>query len=279
MPIDLFAESKIEEKDLFYNNIYHEILNYFYNLTKFSFELSEYNSNRVKIEALKFLYVYTSKHLDLFFNILKTYNYSMKTEISGAILILSQLVDFDKNKNAIKKLLKSPFIQDISFDKNHRFTIYSEEYGKFIFQIASYYFRNNPDMKLYMQNNQLHHLCHQHTYYISQLFESFYSITAFCEAGISGDTFLHSYTYNEKENIIIDLSHNAIFDTETFYSIYTPMEISRTLNKNIDKELKITLENTVQPEDICELFSIALYKYYLKNIGYEGPFEKAPSLK
>ena len=89
-----------------------------------------------KVLAIKEQYIYTSKYVELFFKILELYGYNMRQEIKDALFRLCHLENPRKNKEEIKTSLKSPVIQDISFNGEDKFTIFSEKYGEYVAKLA-----------------------------------------------------------------------------------------------------------------------------------------------
>lgn len=278
MAIDLLAESNELQNISLNNEIYSLALRDFLSKVKTDLNLEKYQTPEEKLERLKIIYIYMSEHLDMFFEILKKYNYYMKKEIKNAAFWLMHLPDYNNNKELIKKLLKSPVIQDISFSPDHKFKIHSQIYGDFIFQPADYYFSNTDSIIDYMQQNTVARNCHNNTYFMSELFGDFYSITSVCRSPFLNH-YHHSYTYDPENDIIIDLCYKAVFEKKSYYDIFCPTEISVILNTEIDRELEITSTNTCQPQDRHHLLRIALYKEYLQKIGYTGSFEDAPNLR
>lgn len=275
MAIDLLKESNELQNSLLNSEIFDLVLKEFVSQVEIPLSLEKYDNPEEKVENLKLLYIYMSEYIDLFFEILKKKNYNMKDEIKKAAWWLMNLPDYNENKELIEKLLHSPVIQDVSFGKDHKFRIYSEEFGEFVFQPAIYYFADNNSVLRYIKNNRMSQNCHNNTYFLSKLFENFYSITSLCTRQFL-NCYHHSYTYNPYDDTIIDLSYKAVYEKNSFYNIFEPIEISRILNSEVEKELEFAILNTEQPERRCELLKIALYKEYLQKIGYTGAFEDAP---
>ena len=260
------------------NEIYDLVLNEFLNSSKKRFIFDENITSADKVRRLKNQYIYTSKDIKIFFNILAKYHYNMKEEIIDAMRNLGYLYDPTKNKKLIKKLLNSPVIQDISFNGKNKFTIFSTQYGIIEFELASSYFKNSPSMTNYMKTNSLPNRCHNHTYFMAHIFPELYSITSQCRYYFKG-FYYHSYTYNQTESAIIDLCYNSIIDKNQYYNIFEPQNISVILNSNVDKELDIINSKTNPESNIYHLLKIALYKEYLQNIRYQGSLEDAPIIK
>ena len=231
-----------------------------------------------KVRGLKDQHIYTSKYNKLFFEILAKHNYNMRQEIKDAMFSLGHLENPSKNKDVIKRLLGSPIIQDISFNGKNEFTISSEQYGDLVMELASYYYRKNQRMTDYMKNNPLPNRCHNHAYFMSEVFADFYAITSLCRYYFK-DTYHHSYTHDTDRNAIIDLCYNGIVDKEQYYNIFQPQDVSVILNSKVAEELSLTNLKTEQYWDRCNLLKIALYKQYLSSAGYQGNLETAPSTK
>jgi len=230
-----------------------------------------------KVRWIKNHYIYISEYVGLFFEIMEKHGYNMRLEIVDAIFNLGHLVNKSQLDEVIKVLIKSPVIQDIRFNGKNRFVIFSERYGHFSFELASYYFRElNKNRKItnYMKKNELAGYCHDNTIFLSIFFPDFHAITSFCPSHFVGTRF-HSYT--KSRNSVIDLCYNCIMDIEQYYRLFQPQEISTILNSEIIKELITVNLKTDQEEKRCALLKIALYKQYLNNINYQGGLRDAPS--
>lgn len=270
----------IEEDGIKINDeIYTLVLKEFEETTKIKNAFLRFNTQSDNVRNLKEQYIYNSKYTELFFKILAKHDYYMKGEIKDAMFDLGHLKNPNRNKKIIRKLLNSPIIQDISFNGKNEFTIISKEYGKFVFELASYYFRENKSVIDYMKNNSLPCRCHDHTYFLSKQFDDFFAITSLCQNYFKDTYYHHSYTHYKDSNLIIDLCHNAIIDKDMYYGIFEPQEISVILNSKVKEELALTNQKTDQPSNRCYLLKIALYKEYLNSIGYQGTIEEAPSMK
>ncbi len=242
------------------------------------FPINEGSTPEEKVTDLKNQYIYTSEYSKLFFDILARHNYDMRHEIKEAMGNLGHLENPNNNKELIKKLLGSPIIDDISFNGKNKFIISSEQYGEFVFELASYYFRKNKRITDYMKKNCLPTMCHEHVYFMSKVFADLYAITSLCRAHFK-DNYYHSYTYDKEKNVIVDLCYNGIVDKDLYYHIFQPQEISVILNSKVAEELALTDLKTDQDPYLHELLKITLYKQYLSNIGYQGDLETAPSTK
>lgn len=227
-----------------------------------------------QLELLKLFYKH--EYIDILFKILNEYNYNMVYEIKDAIFYLGNLKEPNKNKTVIKKLLNSPIIQDISFDGESKYTILSDKYGKFEFELAKYHFQKNNKISKYIENNILPNHCHENVFFLSNVIQDYYSITSLCSCWFKGD-YYHSYTYNQCDDKIIDLCNNSIMDKNQYYKLFEPSELSIILNSNVWNEYVITKCKTEQPIKRCKLLQIALYKQYLNSIGYQGTLSSAPT--
>lgn len=269
--------NSVENKNIARNNdIYRIVLEEFCRESGKSFTfVDETACYGNKVRSLKEEYIYTSRYRELFFEILKRHGYFMRQEIKDAIFYLGNLENPNKNFDVINRYFNSPVIQDISFDGRSRFTIESDRYGKFVFELASILYDKNKKMKEYIEKNHLPNRCHNHAYFMSQIFPDFYAITSLCQSYFRG-VYFHSYTYDKESNLIIDLCSNAVINRDRYYSLFNPRDISVILNSDVDDELCDVLLNTSQPYDRCQLLKIALYKYYLNTIHYNGPLEDGP---
>ena len=274
---EILNSSEIKDEELNIE-IFDLVLEEFLKKSKHNFKFEDCDNSMDKVLGIKADYIYTSKYINLFFKILKKYKYNMKQEIQDAMYNLGHLEDPNKNVEVINKLIKSPVIQDISFNGKNEFLITSKQYGDFAFELASLHFKNNTKMMDYMKNNPLPNHCHMHAYFMSELFKDFYSITSLCKFYFKG-RYYHSYTFDKDSNSIIDLCYNAVIDKDTYYKIFEPEDVSVILNSKVDEELTLTEEKTKQYFDRCYLLKIALYKQYLNSIGYKGDLQNAPNIQ
>ena len=274
---EILNEFEIKNKKLNIE-IFDLVLQEFLKKSKLNFNFINCNDSMEKILTIKEEYVYTSKYVKLFFKILKKYKYNMKQEIQDAMHALGHLDDPNKNIEVISKLINSPVIQDISFNGKNEFLISSKQYGDFIFELASYRFRENDKIVDYIKNNSLPNRCHIHAYFMSEIFKDFYAVTSLCKYYFKV-SYYHSYTFDKDSNSIIDLCHNGVIDKDTYYRIFEPEDISIIINENVEEELALTNERTQQPFNRCNLLKIALYKQYLNSIGYHDTLANAPSIK
>jgi len=214
-----------------------------------------------KLSKLKHRYIYSSEYLKDFFEILEKYNYNPKHEIIGAISKLGTLKDPKQNSELINNLINSPYIDDISFNGNG-FEVFSPQYGKTEFTLATCRYKHNKDMINYIKNNPLPARCHNHTLFVRAVFPSYYAVTALCKAPFKGK-YYHSFSYDSKNDVIVDLCSNAVMDKDEYGAIFNPDIVSIILNSNISQELKITKRKTSQPQERQALLKIALYKQLL----------------
>ena len=269
----------VEKKNIEYNNtIYDLILKEFLDIMDVSVNFYDCETSESKVRSLKAQYVYTSDYVEDFFGLLKKYNYNMKDELKDAMFCLAHLADPNRNKTVITKFLASPVIDDISFNGEDEFLIFSEEYGEFSFKLASTFFKDNERVTNYIRHEQLPNYCHSHAYFMSRVFKDYYAITSLCRYYFEG-AYYHSYTYDKDNNVIFDLCYNSVMDKEKYYEVFQPKDISIILNSEVDKELNLTTSKTNQPVTRMELLRIALYKQYLDSIGYNGSLEEAPCAK
>ena len=273
---DIFRET---EKNSEYENglIAEKIISEFLSLIDKNIAFKNRDDNPItRLINLEKSFVYGSEYIELFFSLLKKYGYNSKQEIIGAIGTLGRLSDPADNGKAIKKLLNSPFIDDISYS-NGIFTITSSQYGVITIDLASHYFRKNREIKNYILNNPLPNRCHNHTLFLRAVMPANTVITSLCSSYFKGG-YYHSYTFDEKEGTIIDLCSNAVIPKETYDFIFEPEEISVVLNSNISRELKITNQNTDQPLERFALLKIALYKQLLTIDAQKQKPESGPVL-
>ena len=268
-----------ETKNAEYNDeLYAQVLQEFLGGITENITFNGTMTSGMKVRKLKDQYIYTSKYVKTFFDILEKYNYNMKQEIKDAMFHLGNLKDPNKNEKLITKLLNSPVIDDISFNGKDKFTIFSDKYGKTDLELATSYFKDNQVVIDYIENTNLPRKCHQHTLFLSELFEDNYSITSLCRYYFRNG-YYHSYSYDKENNKIIDLCFNGVVNKDEYYNIYEPKDISIIPNDEVDIELALTDTKSNQDPSRCGLLKIALYKEYLNFMGYEGTLEEAPYVK
>ena len=251
-------------------------------LKKYGNELDDripYEIGMDKLLKLKNDIIYrTDKLTKPFFDILEKYDYNMRQELVFAINCLGLLAEPENNSELIEFLLHSPVIQDISFDGDRKFSICSERFGDFSFELAYRYFENNELLRTYIKYSELPQNCHAHTQFVADVFPEMYSVSSLCQDYFRGN-YYHSYTYDKEKDVVIDLSSNAVMDRQQYYSIFKPNEICSILNGDLEYEIFIAEERSAQPEERMGLAKLFLYKQYLAQIGYEGDYVDAPYVK
>lgn len=263
-----FQENEITSKDVF---------NQFMSTQNRRFAFSHCDTYIEKVLSLKDEYVYNSKYVKDFFDILEKYDYKMQYEILDAIRTLGFLKNPKSNGNTIKRLLTSPVIDDISFDDKNAFSIFSEQYGTFSFIIASEYFKNNHDVLSYIRKNKPDPRSHYHTYFLSKKFPDDYTVTSLVDNYFCGQ-YYQSYTCDRNSNKIIDLCNNSVMDQDEYNRLVSPQIVSSILNSEVDNELSVVNQKVEFQKINASILKIALYKEYLSSIGYKGSLEDAPSL-
>jgi len=269
------CETALAKKD---EQLYSLVLEEFLKLASPSVDFGYLQTAGEKVRYLQSHYVYNSPYCKEFFDILKKHGYYISEEIKDAIFYLGHLERHNNNKDLITKLLNSPVIDDITFNGKNKFTITSEELGEYSFYVASLYFKNNPIMKEYIRTHELPNKCHQHVYFMSNAIGNTAAVTSICPVYFVGK-YYHSYTWDQKNNFIIDLCSNAIMEKNDYYRLFEPEELSVILSQNIEDELAYTNLKSSQPLSRHHLLKIALYKQYLQSIGYSGSLEKAPYVR
>ncbi len=202
----------------------------------------------------------------------------MLNDIRCAVRRLGNLENPNVNKETVKILLNSPVIQDISFNELNQYTIVSDTCGKFSFDLAKEYFKNDESVLYYMENMSILRRCHDNTKHLTYLFPKFYAVTSLCKNYFDVD-YYHSYTYDKESDKVIDLCSNSIMDKEDYYKLNLPDEVSFILNSDVDREYNLINNYKTTPTssyDLVPLMKVALYKQYLDSIGYYGELEKAP---
>lgn len=271
--------NKLESENISNNEVIFEtILDIYTQTIKKDFIFKGCNNAIDKVLSLKHSYVYDSPYCDIFFDLLKLYGYNFKQEIKDAIDNLGRLENPNDNKAIIESLLKSPVIQDISFNGRDRFTIYSEQFGTTSFTLASSYFNFVEKIKEYIDHEQLNARCHHHTLFLADILPDFYAITALCKYYFYGN-YYHSFTYNPDENVIIDLCVNAVLDKDRYYYLYEAKDIVKTKNSDFSDIMRLVDQKSLHLEDYIAPLRLALYKQYLDYIGYNGSLKEAPSLR
>ena len=252
-PYDILEE--IDEKGREENEqIYKKVYDEFIETTGENYRLY-YNKYSDRVREIKDNYIYTSKYNKLFFELLEKYNYHMEQEILDAIF---DIVYEKRNKDKIiKKYILSPVINDISLEERGKIKIYST-FGDFNYILAEEYFKDNKLISNYMKKNQLRNRCHDNTYFLSRVLKEYYTIASLCKSYFTG-YFHHSYTYDNKNNYIIDLCRKSLIDKKEFDRLYEPKEIIRIKNSDVEKKIEFINRKT-NMYDICEILKIALYE-------------------
>lgn len=211
-------------------------------------------------------YISNPEYIDKLYAILAKYDYNIVYDIKLAIHELAFLSDPNCNKKKIEFLLRLPYIQDISYDSQGSFKIISDELGEFEFICAKYYFMKYCNSILdYMEYSLMKKVCHAHPERLAREMEleKLYTITSLCAFAFKG-SFYHSYVYDAKKNVVIDLTLKSVIDKCAFDKIYTPKEIYRVINRDLQKEIRIADRNTEQSYLRYPVLRLALYKQFLQ---------------
>ena len=221
--------------------------------------------------------LYHSTYIDDFYSILERYDYNTLWDIKEAISRLTNLKRKESNKELIQELLCSKVIDDINMSSKDTFQIYSEKYGQFNCYMASSYLEDEEILR-YMMNNTINNNCHNVTYYLLRNFEDLSAITSHVEDHFHRPMY-HSYAYDEKEDIVIDLCYNLAMDKHDYDRLNGTQVISKVIDSEVLYELAIVDEKTKIPKTWCKLLRIALYKEYLNSINYFGDMVNGPTSK
>lgn len=201
---------------------------------------------------------------NILYSLLSKYNYNFLMDIRDTIGNLGKLDKPSANKEVIEKSLKSPVIQDISFNGKDTFKIVSEEYGDFEYLLAREYFKGCSEVIEYMNNDDLLGHCHKNAEKIANIFSKFYSITSLLSSFFES-SYYHSYSYNANEDLVIDLGNNAVFSSEHYSRLMDPKEIMRIKNSKLSSYYDKVIASTQDLNDWNIIFRTALY-IQLKNM-------------
>lgn len=245
--------------------LFKQCLEEFFDITgiKYQADTDDYITLYINIKRY---FIYESEYVKLWFDILKKHNYTMKSEMRDVINQLTSLRFPNFNKSLIKKLLNSPVVDDISYEKG-MFTIESSEYGSIKVMLAKYILQDVRSVMKYMKKYDLSKRCHDSTYFLSNKFLDFHSIVSLCNHYFN-HPYYHSYPYDPETDTVFDLTLKAVFESDTFYKIFEPKEIINVKNEDIPEMLRVVESNTKQPERRCHLLKIAL-PHQLENLSDE----------
>ena len=252
------------------DELYKKVYDEFCEKTKIQFNKKGFNTYGDIVRDIKDNYVYTSEYTDLFFDILKKYNYNLEHEITDAIFDIVYSKNSYEQNNTIKKYMFSPIIKDISIENKGKINIYST-FGDFEYILADYYFKGNKQIHNYLKTHQLRNRCHDNTYFLSKTLKDSYTIVSLCKAYFQG-MYHHSYTYDKETGLIIDLCRKSLIKKDDFDKLYKPKEIIRLKNKNINNILEV-VDRNLPYNDLCQILRIGLY-YEINNKDKEKKYIK-----
>ena len=246
-------DKKGREKD---NELYEKVYKDFVEETGKKYRYIKEQTYGEIVRNLKYDYIYESEYINIFFNILEKYNYHFEQEILDAIFDIVHENNPNNKNRIIKKYIKSPIIDDISIEDKGIIKIYSK-FGEFNYILADYYFATNNAICNYMDNHELRNRCHDNSYFLSYILKNDYTISSTCRAYFEG-RYHHSYTYDESNNLIIDLCRKSLLKKEDYDRLYDTKEIIRIPNKKMEKTLR-KINDEFGAYDLCNVLRIALY--------------------
>jgi len=172
--------------------------------------------------------------INLFYEYAESNKFYNLFDLRVAIDSLATLDDLNKNNETIQTLLRSPVINDISFDGNHTFSVDSV-HSHFDFLVANKYF-NNEKLMEHMKNfwNPLD--CHQNTEILLRAQPDIVAVTALCKEPF-GACIHHSYGFSKPEQLYVETSLNALFSLDVLQAIWRPYGVSCETMDTIDTQL------------------------------------------
>ena len=127
--------------------------------------------------------------------------------------------------------------------------------------MARYLATLNIDLILVARRKEkLESRCHDHTYFLSIGLKDMYSITSLANHYFN-HLYYHSYSYDKKEDRVVDLCSNAVFKKKDFDYLMEPREIIIIQNRDLPGILSEVERTTDQPKRRCEMLKIALNEH------------------
>ena len=219
------------------------------------FSLLEENNYNINYEAKEFMRM---NHL--------------KNRISG------QLYEND----IINMFLCSPYIEEIGSSKKGSF-IRLKDVGDFSLGYADYKFRKNRTINEYINNERLMSGCHRHVEFLVEHYPELYSITSLTGHLYNGFSFYHSYCYDEKKDMVIDLTLNLVMKKEDYDKLFKSEELFVIPGKSLSKAAHIAFYYNQDILDYFTPLASTLFQQYIWENNLASPdksiFSEEPSNK
>ena len=237
----------------------------------------DFNNPVNQLYYLKY-YLYDKEAKGILFNVLNKYDYNRNDEIIDFIKDLNVLSNGKRNEAVKFKYINSPYIDDIRFSKDS-IEIISSELGDYLIVPAHYYFKNNPNIIRYIENEKLQSMCHKHVEFLTAINSSFYSITSLCNRRFYNYKYYHSYCYEKNTNKIIDLCHNLVMDKEFYDILFNTEEVFKVEGKDLKKAYFIAWSHDFSLNKKFESIASTLFQQYIWENNFSSPNKKIYSEK
>lgn len=217
---------------------------------------------RYQLIFLRFYQLANPIFPEKFYEVLTQHAYNTNQEIKDTIRELGMLLYPSRNKETIKRLLRFPTIQDISYDGHKTFSIQAKKMGSISFTLASSFYEESPIID-YIANTELGNACFQNTEILSALLPQEESRVSLCQ-GTFHQPFYHAYTINPQEKYITDLCLNAVMSEVDYEQIQQANPIITIKNEQFPELADITERRIGEPSDFFPILQIALYQQYIE---------------
>lgn len=184
-----------------------------------------------------FLHNMQRKHLGVFYDMLNSSAYDMRTEIQ----FFSKLIGSSRNKydreDIINYVASSPIVDGcyISQDKIHL----ESAYGSIVFQ-SIFELLDEEDLINFFNKYDLSDNCHNVSWELMSYYNKVNLITSMIKAGFKSEYY---HTYLEQEGTIIDATSGIKTDVLNYNGLYLPREVSKVSKANAELEYERAISN------------------------------------
>ena len=220
-----FLDSFCKETGISYDNIfpYYGIEEDDY-LTQFSFV--RYFLNNIQ-----------RKYLGVFYDMLKSSDYDMRTEIQFFCKLIGGSFKESEREDAIQYVASSPIV-GACYKSDDRIHIESD-YGSIVFKSIFESF-DDEDINNFFNKYELFKNCHNISWELMFYFDKVNLVTSILKSGFKAQYY---HTYLEQDGIIIDAASGIKTDLRNYNGIYLPSEVSVVSKESADTEYENAISN------------------------------------
>lgn len=183
------------------------------------------------------------KHLEVFYDMLKSTDYDMRTEIQFFCRLIGSSIKESDRDNAIAYACSSPII-GACYD-NYGVVHIESDYGTILFKSIFEYFDDDVDINRFLKKYELSKNCHNVSWELMSYLDKVNLVTSLLKSGFKAQYY---HTYLEQNGIIIDPASGITTNYTNYNGIYLPENVSVVSKEDADSEYEAAI-NTHRFDD------------------------------